>query len=146
MASKSWARLRPVICKVLHKPGHDQRVRFLVTSLDWNNAWAIPETKKFTGRDALPRAVYQNIYCPRGDMENRIKDCQLDLFGKRASCHCYRANQLRLLLAGFAYADDALTPEGLTKDRPQTRGTQHYSPEITQDRGQSGEQCAVCNV
>ena len=101
--SKSWARPRPVICKVLHKPGHQQRVRFLVTSLDWDNDWAIAEVKKFKGRDALPRALYQNIYCPRGDMENRIKDCQLDLFGKRASAHCYRANQLRLLLAGFAY-------------------------------------------
>lgn len=101
--SKSWARPRPVICKVLHKPNFEQRVRFLVTSLDWNNDWAIAEARKFKGRDALPRALYQNIYCPRGDMENRIKDCQLDLFGKRASAHCYRANQLRLLLAGFAY-------------------------------------------
>ncbi|PCI39240.1 MAG: hypothetical protein COB46_09420 [Rhodospirillaceae bacterium] len=36
-------------------------------------------------------------------MENRIKDCQLDLFGDRASSHEYNANQLRLILAGFAY-------------------------------------------
>lgn len=101
--SRSWARPRPVICKVLHKTNCEQRVRFLVTSLDWNNDWTIAEVKNVTGRDALPRALYQNLYCPRGDMENRIKDCQLDLFGKRASAHCYRANQLRLLLAGFAY-------------------------------------------
>ena len=106
--SRTWAKPRHVICKALHRPGHEQRVRFLVTSLDWNSDWAIPEIKKFSAhgaapKDALPRAVYQNIYCPRGDMENRIKDCQLDLFGKRASAHCYRANQLRLLLAGFAY-------------------------------------------
>ena len=40
---------------------------------------------------------------PRGDMENRIKDCQLDLFANRMSAHAYKANQLRLLLAAFAY-------------------------------------------
>lgn len=101
--SKTWAKPRQVVCKVLHRPGQEQRVRFLVTSLDWDNDWAIPEMRQFDDKDALPRALYQNIYCPRGDMENRIKDCQLDLFGNRASAHCYRANQLRLLLAGFAY-------------------------------------------
>ena len=103
--TKSWSKPRHVVCKVLHKIGVDQRVRFLVTSLDWNSDWVIPHTKdrKPEERDLLPRVLYQTIYCPRGDMENRIKDCQLDLFGKRASAHCYRANQLRLLLAGFAY-------------------------------------------
>ena len=40
-------------------------------------------------------------YCPRGDMENRIKDCQLDLFANRMSAHAYKANQLRLLLLRF---------------------------------------------
>ena len=108
--SRTWARPRHVIAKVLHKPGSEQRCRFLVTSLDWNSDWVMPELKKVRDasdgapdRDALPRAIYEKIYCPRGDMENRIKDCQLDLFGKRASAHRYRANQLRLLLAGFAY-------------------------------------------
>lgn len=111
--SKTWARPRHVITKVLHRPGHAQRCRFLVTSLDWNSDWVIPELKKARdenngkadrpNRDGLPRIIYDKIYCPRGDMENRIKDCQLDLFGKRASAHSYRANQLRLLLAGFAY-------------------------------------------
>ena len=106
--AKTWAKPRHVIAKVLHRPGHEQRVHFLVTSLDWNSDWAIPEIKKLSAhgtapKDALPRALYQNIYCPRGDMENRIRDCQLDLFGKRASAHCYRTSQLRMLLAGFAY-------------------------------------------
>jgi hypothetical protein len=124
--SKTWAKPRQVVCKVLHRPGQEQRVRFLVTSLDWNNDWAIPEMRQFDGKDALPRALYQNIYCPRGDMENRIKDCQLDLFGKRASAHCYRANQLRLLLAGFAYVlmtqlrEKALSKTGLAKAAPNT--------------------------
>ena len=87
--SRTWARPRRVIAKVEHKPGHQQRCRFLVTSLD---------------RHQVPsRELYEDTYCPRGDMENRIKDCQLDLFANRMSAHAYKANQLRLLLAAFAY-------------------------------------------
>ena len=87
--SKSWTWPRRVITKVEHKPGRSQQCRFLVTSL---------------GRQTVsPKELYEDIYCPRGDMENRIKDCQLDLFGDRMSAHDYRANQLRLILAGFAY-------------------------------------------
>ena len=124
--SDSWARPRIVIAKVLHDPGQEQRVRFLVTSLDWNNPIVIAEVKKFDRPDALPRAIYQNIYCPRGDMENRIKECQLDLFAKRTSSHDYRANQLRLLLAGFAYVlithlrEKALGKTELAKAAPKT--------------------------
>ena len=50
-----------------------------------------------------PRELHEDTYCPRGDMENRIKDCQLDLFANRMSAHAYKADQLRLLLAAFAY-------------------------------------------
>lgn len=42
-------------------------------------------------------------YCARGEAENRIKEAQIDLFGRCASCHKYAANQLRLLLAALAY-------------------------------------------
>ena len=87
--SRTWARPRRVIAKVEHKPGHEQRCRFLVTSLDRHQ---VP-----------PRELYEDTYCPRGDMENRIKDCQLDLFANRMSAHANKANQLRLLLAAFAY-------------------------------------------
>ena len=87
--SRTWARPRRVIAKVEHKPGHEQRCRFLVTSLDRHQ---VP-----------PRELYEDTYCPRGDMENRIKDCQLDLFANRMSAHAYKANQLRLLFAAFAY-------------------------------------------
>ena len=69
--SRTWARPRRVIAKVEHKPGHEQRCRFLVTSLDRHQ---VP-----------PRELYEDTYCPRGDMENRIKDCQLDLFANRMS-------------------------------------------------------------
>ena len=100
--SRTWARPRRVIAKVEHRPRHEQRCRFLVTSLDCHQ---VP-----------PGKLYEDIYCPRGDMENRIKDCQLDLFASRMSAHAYKANQLRLIFAAFAYVlidgirRDALNP------------------------------------
>ena len=48
-------------------------------------------------------ALYDELYCQRGEAENRIKEAQLGLFGTRASCHVLRANQFRLLLAALAY-------------------------------------------
>ena len=51
--SRTWARPRRVIAKVEHKPGHEQRCRFLVTSLDRHQ---VP-----------PRELYEDTYCPRGD-------------------------------------------------------------------------------
>ena len=47
--------------------------------------------------------LYERLYCARGEAENRIKEVQLDLFGTRASCHKFAANQLRVLLAALAY-------------------------------------------
>jgi hypothetical protein len=49
------------------------------------------------------RALYERVYCARGDMENRIKECQLDLFADRTSAATVRANQLRLWFASMAY-------------------------------------------
>jgi hypothetical protein len=49
------------------------------------------------------RELYEKLYCARGEMENRIKECQLDLFADRTSAHTMRANQLRLWLASMAY-------------------------------------------
>ena len=61
--------------------------RFIVTSLRGN-----------------ARHLYDKRYCGRGEAENqRIKEAQLDLFGRRASCHRFLANQLRLLLAALAH-------------------------------------------
>ena len=50
-----------------------------------------------------PRALYEKLYCGRGEMENRIKECQLDLFADRTSSHTMRSNQLRLWFASMAY-------------------------------------------
>ena len=49
------------------------------------------------------RAVYEGLYCARGEMENRIKEQQLALFDDRTSTHEMRSNQLRLYFSSFAY-------------------------------------------
>jgi Transposase DDE domain group 1 len=63
--------------------------RFVVTSLPADKHQA--------------RALYEKLYCARGEMENRIKECQLDLFADRTSTGTMRANQLRLWLSSMAY-------------------------------------------
>jgi len=84
----SWSRQRRVVAKAEWTRGA-ANPRFVVTSLS-------PE-------DAAPQPLYEGIYCARGDMENRIKECQLDLFADRTSAATLRANQLRLWFASMAY-------------------------------------------
>jgi hypothetical protein len=48
-------------------------------------------------------ALYEDLYCARGDMENSIKEQQLDLFADRTGCSLFRANQVRLYFASIAY-------------------------------------------
>ena len=85
---KSWTRPRRVIAKAEHL-AKGANPRFIVTNLD--------ETY------ATPKALYENGYCARGEMENRIKEQQLDLFADRTSTHTLRANQLRLWFSSVAY-------------------------------------------
>jgi hypothetical protein len=84
-AAGSWDRERRVIARLEHD-AHGANPRFIVTNIKGG-----------------PKALYERVYCARGEAENRIKEAQLDLFGRRASCHRFQANQLRLLLAAFAY-------------------------------------------
>jgi len=84
----SWSRRRRVIAKAEWTQG-EANPRFLVTSLKRAEAGA--------------RQLYEDIYCARGDMENRIKECQLDLYADRTSTATMRANQLRLWFASMAY-------------------------------------------
>jgi DDE family transposase len=85
---ESWSRKRRVIGKAEWTKG-EANPRFIVTSL---------------GRDEVAgQALYEDVYCARGDMENRIKECQADLFADRTPTATMRANQLRLWLASFAY-------------------------------------------
>jgi hypothetical protein len=85
----SWACSRHVIAKAEHLE-KGSNPRFIVTNL--------PEEY------ATPKALYEDIYCARGDMENRIKEQQLDLFADRTSTHTMRGNQLRLWFSTIAYA------------------------------------------
>jgi hypothetical protein len=84
----SWSRERRVIAKAEWTNG-EANPRFIVTSLRKSEVKA--------------RWLYERVYCARGEMENRIKECQLDLFADRTSAATMRANQLRLWLASFAY-------------------------------------------
>ena len=84
----SWSRRRRVIAKAEWTQGK-ANPRFVVTSLN--------------SRETAARVLYEEVYCARGDMENRIKECQGDLFAGRTSAATMRANQLRLWLASMAY-------------------------------------------
>jgi hypothetical protein len=84
----SWSRGRRVIGKAECTRG-EPNPRFIVTSLK--------------PKAAEVRYLYERVYCARGEMENRIKECQLDLFADRTSSHTMRANQLRLWFASMAY-------------------------------------------
>ena len=84
----SWSRRRRVIGKAEWTRG-EANPRFVVTSLQRGEIDA--------------RVLYERVYCARGDMENRVKECQLDLFAGRASAATMRANQLRLWFAAMAY-------------------------------------------
>jgi DDE family transposase len=84
----SWSRERRVIAKA-EFTGGEASPRFVVTSL--------------TRRDCKPKYLYEKLYCARGEMENRIKECQLDLYADRTSTATMRANQLRLWFASMAY-------------------------------------------
>ena len=85
---QSWSRERRVVAKAEHLP-KGSNPRFVVTSL--------------TAEQIDTRALYEQVYCARGEMENRIKEQQLDLLADRTSAATMRANQLRLWLASFAY-------------------------------------------
>lgn len=82
---ETWSRERRVIGKA-ERLGDKDNPRFIVTSLR-----------------RRADELYEKLYCARGEMENRIKEQQGDLFGERLSSHGFAANQLRLWLSAFAY-------------------------------------------
>lgn len=63
----------------------------------------LPTVTSLKRTEAAARRLYEDIYCARGDMENRIKECQLDLYADRTSAATMRVNQLRLSFASMAY-------------------------------------------
>ena len=85
---KSWSRERRVVGKA-EWTGGEANPRFVVTSL--------------AREEHEARHLYEKLYCARGEMENRIKECQLDLCADRTSARTMRANQLRLWFASMGY-------------------------------------------
>ena len=85
---ESWSRARRVVAKAEWTRG-EANPRFVVTSL--------------AREEHEARHLYEKLYCARGEMENRIKECQLELYADRTSAHTMRANQLRLWFAAMAY-------------------------------------------
>ncbi len=84
-AADSWDRPRRVIAKAEFGE-QGKNPRFVVTSLEGE-----------------AQALYDEVYCARGEMENRIKEQQLGLFSDRTSCHSWWANQFRVILSAAAY-------------------------------------------
>ena len=84
-AARSWDGARRVIAKIEHSQ-HGVNPRYVVTNLEGD-----------------AKQLYDKLYCARGDMENRIKENQLAMFGDRTSCQHWWPNQFRLLLASLAY-------------------------------------------
>jgi hypothetical protein len=83
--ARTWKTERRVIARLEHMEKGDNP-RYIVTNLQGD-----------------ARSVYEQTYCARGEMENRIKEAQLGLFADRTSCQYFAANQFRLLLSSLAY-------------------------------------------
>jgi hypothetical protein len=85
---RTWSRRRRVVAKAEWTNG-EANPRFVVTSLRRD--------------ECKTKYLYEKLYCARGEMENRIKECQLDLYADRTSAATMRANQLRLWFYSMAY-------------------------------------------
>jgi hypothetical protein len=83
--AKTWTKPRRVIARLEHGP-KGANPRYVVTNLEGDG-----------------KELYEQLYCQRGEMENRIKEQQLDLFADRTSCHDWWPNQFRLIAASLAY-------------------------------------------
>ncbi len=83
--AKTWGRARRVIAR-LEYTAKGANPRYVVTNLEGDG-----------------QELYDRLYCRRAEMENRIKEQQLDLFADRTSCHRWWPNQFRLILASLAY-------------------------------------------
>jgi hypothetical protein len=94
---ESWRRERRVIGKAELTEGK-QNPRFIVTDMSGAESWARAHAQFRDGR-----GLYEQFYCARGGMENRIKEQQLDMFADRTSTAFMSSNQLRLWFSTFAY-------------------------------------------
>ena len=93
----SWSRERRVVAKLELLPGKTN-LRFIVTNLPGEGFEDDENPNRFRSRE-----LYEDLYCARGDMENRIKEQQMDLFADRTSTHWMKSNQLRLWFSVIAH-------------------------------------------
>jgi hypothetical protein len=84
-AAQTWTKERRVITR-LEYGEQGNNPRYVVTNMQ-----------------GKPQALYDELYCQRGEAENRIKEAQIGLFATRTSCHLFQSNQLRMLLAALGY-------------------------------------------
>jgi len=96
--ARKWKRTRWVIGKAEHTD-KGSNPRFVITNLPQ----PIADSQVNASPALSPGKFYDGLYCPRGEMENRIKEQQMCLFADRTSCTDCMANQLRLLMSSFAY-------------------------------------------
>ena len=114
LAPEAWEAAR--LCRTTGKAARlfrDFATRQRPPGADRGGLWARPSTCPTVpiafrgaslGREKIDaRGLYEDLYCARGEMENRIKECQLDLFADRTSSATMQANQLRLWFASMAY-------------------------------------------
>ncbi len=120
---KSWSRSRRVVGKA-EVLGKGDNPRFVVTGL--------------APRQAAAKRLYEQLYCARGDMENRIKEQQLDLFADRTGSHTMRANRLRLYFASTVNrilrlcADAVDSTTGRPRHRPGSCAVLHPATEAVE--------------
>ena len=115
--ARSWNKERRVIARLEHGP-KGANPRYVITNLEGE-----------------AKALYERLYCARGEMENRIKEQQLALFADRTSCHKWWPNQFRLILSSLAYTLIATIPPAGAEghhDGPGSGG--HYPPQAPEDR------------
>jgi hypothetical protein len=124
----SWSRRRRVVAKAEWTAGA-ANPRFVVTSL--------------RAEDAELRPLYEEIYCARGDMENRIKECQLDLFADRTSAATARQPAAAVVCVDGLWAAVRIASPGTAADPIRQGDLRHDPPHVVEDRHAGAHQRAA---
>ena len=129
-AASTWDRTRRVIVKAEHN-AQGANPRFVVVNVPGD-----------------PQELYEDVYCQRGEMENRIKEQQLDLFADRTSCHRFLADQFRLLLSlgGLRLGPGVASDEALGDGTGASPGGDEILIEVVQSRGAGGRDGSASGV
>lgn len=89
--------------EVFYRAGTWREPRRVIVKAEITHTAKVNPRFILTNLDGHPQSLYEDVYCARGEMENRIKECQLGLFADRTSCHRWWPNQFRLLIASLGY-------------------------------------------